>query len=331
MRGQNDAEAVITFRAEDEASEQIREIREQSEEASKGFDGLSRGMVGTALGFLGLSFGAKELVDNFQDVARSNASVEFSLALLGPGAVKAHDEMSDEFRGIAEDVAATEREVSEAFTIIIQNSGGIAPSIGELGGAFDLARLKGITFEDAAARIGMALQGNLEPLEELLDASGRKSIVSLARVLQDAAKHADDAVTPIDRLTAKLREFADSLVDIANEEEPTVFEKMLNAISPLTPAFRALADAMGLFNDEADKTFGIEAFQTGGISDEQRSFLSSATAAGIIPDVSNLTPVTPITLNIGSVDSDSRLNELVRRIEEIIRNNNRNGTNVSDQ
>lgn len=331
MRGNTDAEAVITFRAEDEASEEIKEIREQTEEADKGFAGLSRGLAGTALGFLGLSFGAKALADNFQEVIQSNASVGFSLELLGPAAVQAHDEMSDEFKGIANDVAATEREVSEAFAIIIRNSGGIAPSIAELTGAFDVARLAGIPFEEVAAKIGLALQGNLEPLELLLDPSGRKSIVSLAQALKIAADNADDAISPMDRLNAKFRELGDSLAEIALEDDaPDFFDRLLRSILPVTVAAEALSDALSnpVGDNEDNPILGPLGIEQTPVN------LDAVTMGGVGGGVIGIGFTTPLVFNINALQVGSQqqfIDQIIREIQNQLRNSNRDGTNVSDQ
>lgn len=328
MRGGNEAEVVIAFRAENEASAELEDIRNEAREADRGFQGLNRSTIATGLGFLGLGFGAKEAIQNFQEFNQSQGQIQARLDLLGPAAQKAFDDLKPAFDGIGNTVAATEREIAEAFSIIIANSGGIAPSALELAGAFDVARAAGVDFETAAAAIGQALQGNLEPLQQLLDPSGRKSIPSLAVGLDTVKDSAREAITPIDRLTASFREMGDAISESLDEDPAQFFTDMLSGINPVIAALNALNKLLNP-PDQPDQT---EAFRGGAISDINRQFLSAAQAAGIIPSLGNLTPVPPagptIIFNSPLIDSDERLNELISRLEAAIRNNNRNGIGI---
>lgn len=329
MRGGNEAEVVIAFRAENEASEELKDIRNETREADRSFQGLNRSTIATGLGFLGLGFGAKEAVQNFQDFNKATGEINATLDLLGPEAVKAFKILKPEFEKIGITIAATELEVADAFSIIIANSGGIAPSAKELAGAFDVARAKGIDFATAAAAIGQALQGNLEPLQILLDPSGRRSIPSLAVGLDRVRDAARDAITPIDTLTAKFRGMGNALSESLNEDPLQFFIDMLAGINPVILALSTLNE---LLNPSAQPD-PLGAFTGGGISDINRQFLSAAQGAGIFPPLGNLTPVPPIgptiIFNSAIIDSDARLNELISRLEAAIRNNNRSGINIS--
>lgn len=326
MRGGNEAEVVIAFRAENEASAELEDIRNEAREADRGFQGLDRSVIATGLGFLGLGFGAKEAIQNFQEFTQSTGQIQGRLDLLGPAAQQAFDDLKPAFEGIGNTVAATEREIAEAFSIIIANSGGIAPSAAELAGAFDVARVAGVDFETTAAAIGQALQGNLEPLQQLLDPSGRRSIPSLAVGLDTVRDSARDAITPIDELTAAFRGFADSTAEAFTGETEVMkgFKQTLEDINELQDI---------IFGSSGSTDLAAQ-FPNAPSLQELLSQGDPFLAPPNVPDdlgFGSRPYTTTIIFNDAQVDSDERLNQLVRQIEDIIRNNNRSGSNISDQ
>lgn len=336
MRGSNEAEVVIAFRAENEASAELEDIRNEAREADRGFQGLDRSVIATGLGFLGLGFGAKEAISNFQEFNKSQGEIQATLDLLGPAAQRAFDELKPAFDDIGETVAATEREVAEAFAIIIANSGGIAPSVDELAGAFDVARAKGVSFEAAAAAIGFALQGNLEPLQELLDPSGRRSIPSLAAGLEDVKGASRDAITPIDRLAKSFKELGDELSKAANIVVGDPFGNLvtgptLDAIEEFDRGVGAIIEKLGLSG--LIGLAGGESAPTGGglqvpSAAEYSSRLGLAQGQGYIGVGGGVLgqPAQQLVFNI-SIGGQA-IDPVVILLEQHIRNNNRNGINI---
>ncbi len=335
MRGGNEAEVVIAFRAENEASAELKDIRNEAREADRGFQGLNRSTIATGLGFLGLGFGAKEVIQNFQEFNRSTGEIQAKLDLLGPAAQDAFKLLEPEFGKIGATVAATELEIAEAFATIIANSGGIAPSAAELAGAFDVARVAGVEFSVAAAAIGQALQGNLEPLQELLDPSGRKSIPSLAAGLVGVKGAARDAITPIDNLATMVRGLGNEIskdvgYSLFIESLVAIGKAAIDTLGPLQKLFDVVVDVLGSEKRlrQVEEQFAAPDVDIANYT----SRLGLAPGSGIVGGRGIGEQAQQLVFNInmfGTVDQ-SIIDRMIRQIESLIRNNNRSGVTITD-
>lgn len=204
----NEQDLVFRAKFEDEASEDIQSLNEDIESTNKSMGGLGMGAVTAGLAMFGLGVGVQQATGKMQETANRIGQVDAKLAFLPDHVKAAMDEM--DFSDLANEVAATELEVKEAFAGVANAAGGAIPTMNELKLVFDLARTTGVGLAEAADIVGQALAGNLGPLNDLLDKSD-KNFVSLNEAINELGPIADEAITPIDHLTASFRELAEQI------------------------------------------------------------------------------------------------------------------------
>ena len=204
----NEQDLIFRARFEDEASEDIQNLNEDIESTNKSMGGLGLGAVTAGLAMFGLGVGATQVSGKIQETAARIGQVDAKLAFL-PAHVRDAMNKTD-FSDLAVQVAATELEIREAFAGIANAAGGAIPTMDELKLAFDLARTTGVDLATAADAVGQALMGNLEPLNDLVDRSG-KNFVSLNLAIKELGPIADDSITFIDHLTVGFRELGEEL------------------------------------------------------------------------------------------------------------------------
>jgi len=344
----NDAEAAIVIRAVNEASEELETLQEDVDDTSESLFGFSRNAVATGIAALGLSFGLNEALDAAGKAQDIDAQTDAILRLLGPEVQKAFDDLTPLFDDVGNSVGALERDVKRAALVITQNTAGIVPDIDELAFAFDLAAATGADLDTAAAAVGQAMQGNVAPLNALLDPSGR-SYVSLDAAMEDLVGTSAEAESGFDKLQRRMGEaieevgsFIDELLEVAQKETEFDFSFFTDFFTDTIPqvfndAISFIADAAGNMWDGFKENFvdPITDFFKNVIPDLWQGFLD------LIPDLNIL------GLNIGNnsggdgggsgftvivngnVESRETAAELARQVNRSLRETNRRGVNVS--
>ncbi len=250
MASQSTAEAVLMFRAKDEASKEIERLHKQIElfqarannpeikelngqlermkteagGAGNNMLSLTRNAVGAGLAMFGLSVSLRELVSTTQRLTDIESRLDATLTILAPRMREAFENV--DVGALAREFATTESEIEGIIATIINNAGDVELSAEELAEAvrqaFGVMVLSGADASQAAAAVGQALQGNEEPLNRLVDASGRYRVN-----LEDASKAAEihkDNITPIQHIWAaaqrQFENFVEALGRLSTGENP---------------------------------------------------------------------------------------------------------------
>jgi hypothetical protein len=209
----NEQDLIFKAKFEDDASEDIQSLDKDVEGLDKSMGGLSMSSVTAGLAMFGVGVGAKKVADTVQETTHKAAGLNAEIVLLPKDTQVALGEMEKEFTQIGLDVAGTGLEVKDVAVGIAASSGGIVPKIEDIQAAFALARTKGIDLGAAADIVGLALQGNEEPLNNLLDPSGR-SYISYKKVLEDLVPASEEAITVTDRVSAAFKSSIEQLTDL---------------------------------------------------------------------------------------------------------------------
>lgn len=360
------AEAAIIIRAVNEASEELEQIQQDTDATNESMFGFSRAAIGAGLAALGLSFGLDQLIDASSESARSQASLQGTIKLLAPGLEAVIDEMEPHFERFADAWALTQSEVEGVVAEIIRNAGDAIGSTDDLAQAMlataIVAGIARVDMETAAAAVGQAFQGNMGPLNDLLDETGR-NVVELSDLFdEDLVEAAADSVTELDKLKARFGRVIEGAARLANHllENPLDWETWLSLITNpigalldlILEAVPALQDGMDAlqewFNEQASKI--AERF-IDGFFDPLKEFFTETLPKWLeenVPDflrpgsggflggffgVGNDTggdgsSTVHVVIN-GNVDSPERAAEFARQVNRQLRETNRRGVNVS--
>tara|TARA_R110000824_G_scaffold2646_6_gene12236 strand:+ start:1576 stop:3027 length:1452 start_codon:yes stop_codon:yes gene_type:complete len=261
MTNRNDIETVIRIRSKDEASADLNRVGKAAGGSQRALGGLSRAFTAVGLGSIGAGVALKMVTDLASQSARREVELEVALRRLGPAVTDSYHALEPFFKDLGNDVNATKEDVETTFKEIVRASGGIAPSLEQVAGAFDLAAGHGTDVSTAAKAVGEALAGNIEPLRALVDPSGRTSFAGLAAELEHVKGAAADAVTPLDVLKTDMREVGEDIgfatnklmefFDVAEMDRTEVIGR-LNAIGA---AIYLIRDASHLAKDAMDALF----------------------------------------------------------------------------
>lgn len=336
----NEQDLVFKARFEDDASEDIQNLDEDVQGLDSSMGGLSLSAVTAGLAMFGVGVGVSKLVGTVQDTTHAAAALKAQIVLLPDGTQEAINAMRDDFDSIGLSLAATGLEVEDVAVGIAASSGGIVPSIADIEAAFALMRTKGIEAGEAADIVGQALQGNEEPLNNLLDPSGR-SYISYKQVLEDLVPVAQSLITPIDRLSAAIRSSVEDLTDL-NFLAENFFELGFGDDPPQWGPKDSDIDSWDDIINKAKEFFGLG--ETGSLPDTLREMREDSETLGGLglssEQQGNLSPVNPlpgfngsgitgfgdIHIHMGDVDTAARAQELARKIDQQLRNLARGGT-----
>lgn len=321
----NEQDLVFKARFEDDASEDIKSLDEDVQGLDNSMGGLSLSAVGAGLAMFGVGVGVQQVIQGAVESHKSLVATKALIQLLPEAAQVGLADLAPFYTEIGNLVAATRNEVEETAVAITRAAGDQVPSLEQIAFAYDLAAATGADMATAADVVGFALQGNLGPLNDLLDPSGR-NYVSLEGAMSDLKDTATEAKTPIDDVTKALRRQSE---EIATTEGQLDF--LFGSLIQTKDAWNALFEVIskGTAGGESTRDIG----SAGQILDvptqtlvEQGAFGVGAAGAGAaflgVPPVS-----IGITIN-GDVDSAQRLAVIMRQVELQIRNIYRGGINT---
>ena len=321
----NEQDLVFKARFEDDASADLKNLDGDVQDLNSSMAGLSAIAVTAGLAMFGVGVGVQQVL---QGAAESHKRLEVTtrlIRLLPEAAQEGLSELEPFYAEIGRTVAATNLEVEETALAITRASGGIVPSLDQIQFAFDLAASTGTDLATAANIVGQSLQGNEEPLNALLDPSG-KSYISLEKAMQELGSTAEAVKTPLDDMTKAFRE--------QNEVLATTDGQVKTLLDTLVPMAGILLEATGLWEDFWDASAKPpDVGEAGQINDpltqeliNQGAFGVAAAGAGAA--LLGLRPVSVgITIN-GDVDSAQRVAAIMRQVELQIRNLYRGGINT---
>lgn len=218
---QNEAEATITIKAKDEASEEMANITEEAEGMEKGFGMLSKSMIATSLGFLGLSFGVNKAADAVVEARDNTIGLQGQIAVLGPGAEETMRKFEPAIGGIGDIVKESDRTVRETLADILTGSNGIEPTVEDIIGAFALAAEFGIPIEEAANATGNALRGVMDDINAVVDPTGANPVDSLEELWDNITAIFVDSRTSLDEFSA----LYDTVIDKLTGQDKSPFDQ----------------------------------------------------------------------------------------------------------
>lgn len=277
--GNREADVTVVMRARDEASDQIEGVNRSADGMRQTFLGLNRTMALLGLGSLSLGLGLRFVVGRSQELRQTLAASDLAVNLLGDAVVELRDELRESFGDIADDADVTRDDVEKAFTAMALAAGpGAALNIGmdELAAAFNIAAATGGDFEEVAAAIGKALQGNVNPLRELL---GVDMLPALETVFDDAALAAADTRDELTDVQADLRDVGDGFAELGRRI-------LVDFIGPFAAGTAELFEDLGLIEERLNEinSFTDEILGEGGTQDRIEKELEDFRETG------NLTP-----------------------------------------
>ena len=261
----------------DNGTKSTKEANSWWKNATGQLKSFNTAIVALGVSSLAAGFGIKSLVDASQQIAQSNAQAQFSTALLGPAAQKAYEQMKPSFGAIGESVMATANQVNEAYGIMSSASGLTTLSTKDLQAAFNVAKVTGVDFTQAAKLVGQALRGDQEPLRALVGPYGYKG---LADVEDKAGLAATMNRTSFDKLNYQLSTVKDTLATALTpalntvlgifiaiptpvKEAGIIFFGVVAAITAVTTAVGLLVIAFGALDVVAPWILGIGVAITG--------------------------------------------------------------------
>jgi|DEB0MinimDraft_4_1074332.scaffolds.fasta_scaffold02643_10 hypothetical protein len=337
MTSRNEQDLVFRARFEDDASEDMERLQDDIDELDSGMGSLNLSAVTAGLALFGVGIGASQLVSGVSEANDRMARVNASLKLLPDNAQTGIIAMRESFGELGGRIAETDTAIEQAAINIANASGGIVPSMAEIEGAFNLAAATGTDVETAAYAIGQALAGNEEPLNALVDQSGR-DYHSLASVLDDVAGAAEDAVDPMDRFTNAMNQAFEVLNNDENlEKSKTILDRIMGG------TFIGQAEnAIGLWNKYWEAVRGGTGENAGfdsledALNDPDVQDILGLTGKDLSPvdpfDTSNSSSLPPgiqnIIINGGVFSDEETIRRFVDKLEAQLRLRDRTGVGV---
>ena len=203
-----------------------KDANTQYKAATSQLGNLNKVLVTLGITTLASGFAIKTLVSAFESMNAINTQTQYSVALLGPAAQTAYNQMQPAFKGIGASVLATASQVNAAYGIISTASGKTVLTTAELQGAFTVAKTAGVSFQTAAQAIGNAMRGNEDPLRQLVGVYGYKG---LSDVLAKSQMAFQNNLTPMQKTQYQLMVIRD---DLSQKLQPVLaaFLKIWNDI-----------------------------------------------------------------------------------------------------
>jgi hypothetical protein len=341
----NDIDTAIVVSARDQASEDIGKVGGSVEGLDLSVASLSKNLIGLGLAAFAASFGVGMIGGSVQEFAVSASQTATAANMLGPAVAAAYEAMKEELRIAGIEVGATSRQMKEAFFIMSENAGGLIPTVDDVALAFKLARVEEVSAATAAAVLGQAMQGNVEPLNQMRDASGRLKVS-----LESTREEVEANFTVWDDLFRLfVRQGLDNLGALLSGafefDEGSVSDRIWTFFTETLPNMIGGIDFSDIFPDlgrifvdsiwDPIRTFFTETLPNF-LSDpseflpdwllnlDPRNLFSSGTSGG----ESSGQQVNYITINGDSSTPEGRA-DLVRQLSRELQNNNRRGVNVS--
>lgn len=343
MTSSNTQDLIFKAKFEDDASEDIQNLDKDVEGLDSSMGGLSMSAVTAGLAMFGVGVGVQQVISGSVEAHKRIVATKALIKLLPESAQSALNDLAPFYAEIANTVGATNLEVEETAVAITTASGGIAPSVQELALAYDLIAATGTDSATAAAAIGEALRGNMEPLQGLL--GDKYNLHELEEVMGDLAGTAAEAKTPIDDVTAAWREMLEELATAEGQEKAAI-----NVIASMIPGGQIMLDAKAAWDaywkarrggDGEDPAFDDDPTIPQSERTKQRQ-LGGGFAGGMIPDAveqammaegifgvgaagagAMATGTKPVSVGItinGNVDSAQRVAVIMRQVEMAQRN-----------
>lgn len=336
----NEQDLVFKARFEDDASEDIQSLDKDVEGLDESMGGLSMSAVGAGLAMFGVGVGVQQVISGAAEAQKQIVGTKAMISLLPEAAQTSLADLAPFYAEIGKKVGEANLEVAETAVAITTASGGIAPSLAELNGVYDIMAATGADAATVASAVGEALRGNQEPLQQIL--GDKYNFHSLEEVLGTLAGTAEKAKTPLDDVTTALKNQQDELGTTKGQQDAVIESLGLVGIAATT--FRDLwRDKMGNVADDAEETSVSvrESLSEFLASDEVRDFLG-LTGKDLQPVDGTTTDPTQQgrldrereaiannpNLNLyiqGDVDSEQRAESLAKKIEEKLRNLYRGG------
>ncbi|MAH46582.1 hypothetical protein CMI37_12195 [Candidatus Pacearchaeota archaeon] len=241
MTSNNTQDLIFKAKFEDDASEDIQNLDKDVEGLDSSMGGLSMSAVTAGLAMFGVGVGVQQVISGSVEAHKRIVATKALISLLPESARSALNDLAPFYEEIGNTVGATNLEVEETAVAITTASGGIAPSVEELALAYDLIAATGTDSATAAAAIGEALRGNMEPLQSLL--GDKYNLHELEEVMGDLAGTAAEAKTPIDDVTAAFREWNEELATTEGQKDAAI-----DVIAAMIPGGTALLDAKNLWD-----------------------------------------------------------------------------------
>lgn len=203
--------------ANKEASEKIKETNQSLENTSRQATDTSRKFVTMGLAALGLSLSLREIVVQSEDIRQTGRRADIVTTLLGEDARQALAAFQDEFKELAGEGFATQRELTQAFTEIAI-AAGRPPDLQTVKDAIALAEVYGISIEEAARAIGDAMAGNEETLARIVDPNMLGSYRDYESTLEAVRELWEQQRDSVDEAQTKVEEFVDTVVSTIREK-----------------------------------------------------------------------------------------------------------------
>lgn len=217
MTNQNTAEAVIMFRAKDEASADIAEVRDEIEKTDRSFGGLSKSTAALGLALFGFAQGLKDTIAQARMLSELDRNLAATFKILAPQMAAAFSGLN--INQLSRDFAVNESDIRTIANVFARNAGDMELTSEQMAEAirrtFGLMALSGADAATAAAAVGQAYQGNETDLQKLADASGRMRISM--EDLDEASRLYLEGLSGLDKAGGFWVRFREELGKLANQ------------------------------------------------------------------------------------------------------------------
>ena len=340
MTSKNTQDLIFKAKFEDDASEDIQNLDKDVEGLDSSMGGLSMSAVTAGLAMFGVGVGVQQVIQGSVEAHKRIVATGALIKLLPEAARSGLNDLAPFYEEIGRTVGATNLEVEETAVAITTASGGIVPTVEGLTFVYDLMAAAQTDSATAAAALGEALRGNMEPLQSLL--GDKYNVKTLEQAMGALAGTAAEAKTPIDDVTRAFREMNEELATTEGQKDAAI-----RTLANLVPGGTLILDAAELWDqywsarrgENVDGEDDPEAHKPippplemsgggfgggmipGGIETEMmESGVYGVGAAGAGSMATGSQPVSVgITIN-GDVDSAQRVAVIMRQVEMAQRN-----------
>ncbi len=249
----------ITLSVRDDGSATIKKIagdfQQLSQQSVSGAQAIEQAFsnVKSALAGLGAGFGVGALVEFMRSAVDRAVEVERAFSQLKFAVESVTDEGFDRFnlvvertiKNVSDMAVVTKEQAAKGLQVLTLNTGDLAGSTKNLALVFDLAAAKGLSVEQAAKFVSLAMTGNLQALGRLLP-----EFRGINKEFDATTTMAEKAAYGLDLLHKKLDGAAQAMSDQTkqvlegkkawDEFGKTIDEKALGAFGKIATYFKAM-------------------------------------------------------------------------------------------